>query len=365
MDLNDATAVLRKIRRFMRSTGILINGAITFWEECVLLTSHVTDAFGWKGIPLSVAEKIKNKSLFRQLCGDMRLPTVRSQIIDPNQLEIKLDSNLKFPLVIKPVYGASSAFVIKVNNKSELSLAVIDIKRFIKHFYLAKEWKDWSLMVEEYISGHEVDIDILLQNGKVKYFAIADNQKTHEPFFVETGQNMPSSLSKHEQDELLGMAVCVLDKLGVSDACVHFEAKLSSSGPVPIEINLRMGGGDAALFSKLVWGVNLPVQAAKLAVGERVRIEKPRRPLNYLAGEQFLSKHSGIVKKIEVDKKLFSNKNMVDLYFEKRVGDIFSAPPVGYDSNIGWLTMGGRTLAEAKAHLKEGKRQVVVKIGSV
>jgi hypothetical protein len=44
-----------------------------------------------------------------------------------------------------------------------------------------------SLIVEEYISGHEIDIDIILQNNKVKFISISDNTPPIEPYFFEKG----------------------------------------------------------------------------------------------------------------------------------------------------------------------------------
>ena len=61
---------------------------------------------------------------------------------------------------------------------------------------------------------------------------------------------------------LVAMAEEMLERFGVEDGCIHFEAKYSSRGPVPIEINQRMGGDEVYDFIRIAWGVDLVENAA-------------------------------------------------------------------------------------------------------
>ena len=45
-----------------------------------------------------------------------------------------------------------------------------------------------NLLVEEYYDGHEIDMDILIQNEKVKFFGVSDNFPAPEPTFYEQGR---------------------------------------------------------------------------------------------------------------------------------------------------------------------------------
>jgi hypothetical protein len=199
-------------------------------------------------------------------------------------------------------------------------------------------------MAEEYIDGNEVDIDLLLQNGKVKFWSMSDNDATREPFFVETGQCIPSRLSSSQQQELVAMAEEMLERLGVQDGCIHFEAKYGSRGPMPIEINLRMGGDEVYFFVKSAWGVDLIELAAKVMVGQYVkRIAKPDRPKKFLSGKYFLPPYSGVLTGLSLPKKVKDG----DLQFFKQVGDAVLAPPVGYEY-LGWTFAEADTLGEAE-----------------
>lgn len=46
---------------------------------------------------------------------------------------------------------------------------------------------DFHILVEEFIFGCEVDLDILIQDNEVKFMAITDNFPAKAPFFFEQG----------------------------------------------------------------------------------------------------------------------------------------------------------------------------------
>lgn len=363
-ELNNHEECLEKVSSFISGSKEKIAGVITFWDECIILTAKLAATFGWVGVPVSVAEKIKNKFSFRQQCREVGAPAPASHLVKKQGDIPLIAKELVFPLVIKPVYGASSAFVIKVQNQEEALKAFLDIQEKIHTHELSPDWPSWDIVAEEYIDGDEVDIDIIIQNGELKYGSVTDNDKTAEPYFVETGESAPSNLASEKQSQLLEMAGHTLNKLGVKDGCVHFEAKMSSGGPVPVEVNLRMGGGDVYLYSKMVWGVDLVGEALKVALAIPVILHKPPRPLVHLSSRQFLPTRSGVVKKLVIDETIKKLPFFVELYFQKKVGDAFLAPPYGYDSCLGWFTASGTSPEEAKANVAKGMKLVHYELSS-
>ena len=156
------------------------------------------------------------------------------------------------------------------------------------------------MLVEEYIDGDEVDIDILLQNGKIKFFSISDNFQTIEPFFLETGQAIPSTLPEQSQKDLIALAEETLEKMGIQHGCIHFEAKSTKKGPIPIEVNLRMGGDYVYSYIKGAWNIDLIEYSVKIALGEFFKITKDK-PKKYIIGKDFLAANSGILVRSEVN----------------------------------------------------------------
>lgn len=73
-----------------------------------------------------------------------------------------------------------------------------------------------TLLLEEYLDGPEVDVDLVLSEGEVVYGAITDNWPTIEPYFNETGSNCPSVLAREKQDRLMQLGKESVAALGLT-----------------------------------------------------------------------------------------------------------------------------------------------------
>jgi D-alanine-D-alanine ligase len=358
-DTSDHTASLRAVKDFFAQHPELgPDGVITFWEDDVLLAARIRDRLGLIGIPYEVARRARDKHLFREFCAEHGLPTPGHALIPEDSDPREAVAKLTYPMVVKPVFGASSAYVVRVNDAQELQETVDYLRHNISSDVESELSVSNAIMAEEYIDGNEVDIDMLLQNGKIKFWSMSDNDATREPYFVETGQCIPTRLSPSQQLELVNMAEEMLELLGVEDGCIHFEAKYGSRGPMPIEINLRMGGDEVYYFVKTAWGVDLIESAARVMLGQYVRrIVKPERPKKFVSGKYFLPSYSGVVASLSLPKKVPDG----DLQFFKQVGDAVLAPPLGYDY-LGWTYAVADTLGEAEERVERTMSAVEIEI---
>lgn len=362
-DTTNHVEALQQLDRFIRENDkIKIDGAFTFWEDDVLLTSKITDRYRFVGIPLAIAKKVRNKHSFREFCEANNLPTPKHKLVKTADDVEFVIQNFSFPLVIKPVYGAGSAFVIKAEDADELKESYQFIKKNMSLSVESALADGQDLTVEEYIEGDEVDIDILIQNGKIKFWSIADNDKTNEPFFVETGQAIPSSLPEKDYNALVSMAEETLEKLGVQNGCIHFEAKSTKHGPVSIEANLRMGGDEVHSFVEKAWKVDLIENSAKIATGIYIpKINKPETPYKYMIGQYFLAPYSGILEQLDIDPVIKTKKYVEDLFFFKEIGDAVFVPPEGYEY-LGWITVSGDNPNDAEDNLEEAVKYISFEI---
>ena len=73
-----------------------------------------------------------------------------------------------------------------------------------------------TILMEEYLDGPEVDVDLVFSSGEPVYGAVTDNWPTIEPYFNETGSNTPSILPSYQQRELLDLAVQSCKALGLT-----------------------------------------------------------------------------------------------------------------------------------------------------
>ncbi len=345
---------IKKLNLFLKNNAeIKIDGVVTFWEDDVLLTSKIVDKLDLIGVPFNISAQVRNKYLFREFCGKNGITTPHYKIIkNKDDLEY-VKNSFNFPLVVKPVFGSRGAFVLKVDEANGLEEAFNYIQKIISSDVETALADGMDIFVEEYISGNEVDIDILLQNGKIKFYAVSDNfNKDKGEFFIDSGQATPSTLPEVNQKELIEMAEETLEKLGIQNGCIHFEAKSTKNGPVPLEVNLRLGGDYVYSYIKDAWGVDLIEGAVKIAFGSFLKNMKNLMPRKYVVGWDLYPDNSGLVVELSVSDELKRKKYLEDIDLYREVGDAILLPPEGYES-LGWLTVSGANYLDAQDNLKE------------
>jgi D-alanine-D-alanine ligase len=329
-----------------------LDGVATFLEDDVLLVSKIVDRYHLIGTPFKVANRARNKFLFRDFCAHNNLPVIKFKELKSARDLDDIIKNFSFPLVVKPAYGAGSAFVMRVNDEEELRESYEYIKKEMSPKVESALTDGLAVFVEEYIDGDEVDLDILVQNGKIKFCAISDNGQTKEPFFIETTRMTPSNLPNKNQAQLLSMADETLEKLGILNGCIHFEAKSTPKGPMPLEINLRLGGDEVYASVKAAWRVDLIENYLKIVCGLYIpKFEFPSGPHEYLVAETFSSEHSGILVNLEIDDQLKKLSFVEEFQFDKKIGDSVMAPPYGYEY-LGWILVSGQNPLDAQDNLR-------------
>jgi D-alanine-D-alanine ligase len=353
-DTDNHEEAIKAVERFIASNaGYKPEGVVTFWEDDVLLVSKIADRFGFAGIPFEVSSKVRNKYFFREFCANNGIVYPGHKIVHSKEDLDFVRKNFRFPLVIKPAYGASSAFVIKVEDVQELKESYEFVSKNISKEIESALNDGTDIMVEEYIEGSEIDADLLIQNGIIKFCAISDNNPTREPFFIETGRSSPSNLPRKDQERILDMVEETLEKLGVHNGCIHFEAKLSSDyGAIPIEVNLRMGGDEFYSGVKKVWGVDLIEGALKIALGIHIQKVKIEEPKQCVVSRDFISDHSGVLVRLDIDPGVQELDFVEEVKFFKKIGDTVMVPPLGYEY-LGWITVSGDNFLEAQENLEE------------
>lgn len=81
------------------------------------------------------------------------------------------------------------------------------------------------MMLEEYLDGVEVDIDVVMNGTSAAYAKVTDNWPTLEPWFNETGDNAPSLFEREKQLELEELAEGTLKCLGFTTGVFHVEVR--------------------------------------------------------------------------------------------------------------------------------------------
>eukprot|EP00884_Botryococcus_braunii_P015539 jgi/Botrbrau1/2669/Bobra.0203s0016.1 len=325
IDFEDSGAVfdrcLEAIKRVIHEEGIQIDGILTFCEIAVPLASRLAEMLGLPGNRPEAVDNARDKSATRRIMEARGLPTPRNMLIsDPEDIE-KAGKHVGFPAVIKPIYGAASIGVVRVNSQEELEEKYKKVEKEMKAARIVAGalqqgnvdddelppdapdgkagWIKTTLMLEEYLDGPEVDVDLVFSESCPVFGAITDNWPTVEPYFNETGSNCPSILPTVQQRELITLAVQSVQCLGFELGVFHVELKYTSRGPRLIEVNCRMGGGPVRNTNLLVWGVDLVEEHLLTSAGIPTSPSVAPKPLMHIAEYSINADKSGYIQSID------------------------------------------------------------------
>ncbi|KAJ4004708.1 hypothetical protein NW752_009627 [Fusarium irregulare] len=138
--------------------------------------------------------------------------------------------DLSYPLIAKPCGGWSSEAVYRVDSREALEKAISAIFSS-RHGH--------ELVIEPYCDGPEVDVNLVLQDGKVLFFEVCDDLPKSADVngpkvgslstFHELCSVYPSELPKQEIELLRDTFVDILLSLGLTSGVFHLEGRVETS----------------------------------------------------------------------------------------------------------------------------------------
>lgn len=355
-----------------------VDAVMTFIELSVPLVSRLCEALGLPGFRPDAVDNARDKHRTRARLAEAGLPTPRNFLIKTAQDVAAAAEKVGFPAVLKPVSGAASLGVKKVNSADELQQSYKEVVEEMSSLVVssgalikgdgsnvgvdASNVIDLTLLLEQYLDGCETDIDVVMSEGEWRYAAVADNGPTLEPYFNETWAASPSLLPKDQQRELKELAIASLNALGFTAGVFHVECKYTSTGPQLIEVNARMGGGQVHQCNLMTWGVDLVEETLFIALGIPARPMVPKLPLQPVAYCYTNAGKSGTMASIQCIQDLALKDGVVWAKPLVRAGDKVVGPADGLPTWLCDLLVTQPTAKEALAFLHKIEAELPVQI---
>ena len=235
-----------------------------------------------------------------------------------------LKENVSYPCIMKPTDNAGSRGVVLANNFDELLNA---------YDYSHKQSRSGNVIIEEYLQGDEVSVEVIVINGDVHVLAITDKLTTGAPHFVEMGHNQPSRHPLHIQNAIKELATEAVKSVGIHTGPAHVEMMVTERGPIMIELGARMGGDCITThLVPLSTGIDMIKATIDLALGN---IPDITPKINMASAIRFIKGPVGIIKAIDGIEEAKQIPGVIEVTLTKSVGDTIddihsSTDRVGY-----------------------------------
>lgn len=355
------------------------DAVLTMVELSLPIVARLCEHLGLPGHTPRAVDTARDKHAARAALHAAGLPTPKNFLIRRESQVLEAGNHVGYPAVMKPVSGAASLGVKKVTSAEELMACYRDVVKEMSSLVVvggalqqgdgtgqgvaAAQVVQMSVLLEQFLDGQEVDVDLVLSEGEWRYCCITDNGPTIEPYFNETWGVCPSMLPKKEQRELKNLAVSCTKALGFTSGAFHVECKYTSTGPHLVEVNARMGGGPVHEWNLRTWGVDLVEESIFCALGIPARPCASEKPIESTAFHLCPAPHSGVVQELpdlkalqRLDKSVVWSKPLV------KVGDRVVGPEEGMPTWMLDIVISGRTSEEARDHIFKIVAENLVKI---
>jgi biotin carboxylase len=222
------------------------------------------------------ADKLSSRTALA--AAGVPVPAFRSWSLDDDPEEAAREAG--YPCVLKPLVLSGSRGVIRADRPSEFVAAWRRIDGILRGARRERRPVEGraarTILVEAFVPGPEVAVEGLLRGGALELLALFDKPDPLDgPFFEETIYVTPSRHPGPLQQSVGEVTARACAALGLREGPIHAELRLSSQGPVVLEVAARSIGG---LCSRtLRFGAGLTLEELLIAHAMGIPTDRARR----------------------------------------------------------------------------------------
>ena len=272
--------------------------------------AKATKACNLPGITMDTAIKSTDKGEMIKAFKENNVAHPWFFIAENKEVLNEIKDKIVYPCITKPTDNAGSRGVMLVQKEEDIEKAFC---------YSSENGRSGSVIIEEYMQGSEVSVEIIVTNGNVHVLQVTDKLTTGAPHFVEMGHSQPSRLSDDEVNSIKLLAEKAVKAVGISDGPAHVEIMLTKDGPKMVELGARMGGDCITThLVPLSTGIDMIKATIDVACGINPDITKKFEKGSAI---RYLSVPSGVIRSIEGVDEALRIDGVKEITIAKNVGD--------------------------------------------
>ena len=250
-------------------------------DQAVLTMAQVSEELSLPCyIDYDTARNVTNKAYMKQVFADKNIPSAKF-IISENLEKINY-SGLKYPLIVKPVDCNSSKGVRRVDNDNDLKIA------FEKAVSLSRTK---TAIIEEFISGKELSVDVYVERGKAIVLEVTTSEKLKvKDRFVIFRTWHPADVSATVVEKIQLIAQQIADAFGITDAPMLIQMLSNDEKVFVIEFSARTGGGVKHLSIERRTGTDMISAVIDLTLGIKPHLVVREPITKYMVDEYIYCK---------------------------------------------------------------------------
>lgn len=330
--IRDIDAVI-DIAKSFRPTGIM-SGAC---DTSVVAAAYACDELQLAGNTIDTAIKATDKVRMLEAFAANKVAHPKYQVVSKDELDTFV-LRIPLPVISKPTDSAGGRGVFLVRDSSELKDAIL---------YSSNSGLSGDVLIEEYLEGPEVSVEVLVADGAPHVLQITDKMTSGAPNFYETGHLQPSTLPYQTKREIEDMAGKAALAVGISNGPAHVEIKVTDAGAKLIELGARLGGDciTSYLIDTSLSGIDMTKAAIQMALGKTPNVSSYSNSGKYSC-VRFIPSQNGLIREIRGFERVSNMPEIVSAMVMGVVGKEYTAA-TDDSSRFGYVVAQGDSADEA------------------
>lgn len=346
---------IQSVLSYMKEKNVTFDGVWMFADKSVVLCAQIARFLGTPWIGPDILAQLKNKQSLREWLFTHRntLGEHCPHVISLPCVNYDFVAAEHFPLILKGVESVWKSLIQVVRTQEELA-------HNVQKYGLS------SVTLEPYFEGIDIDLNLVVKNGKIVWSWFVENFIPQQPGFLENGSQTCVCIDEEEKKEVARYTQNILDLArDIQTACLHVEFRVRHDSNwfsfTLIEINFRMGWGENFVFP--LWEDNYDLILANMELAFGMELSQKDIPSKsglypYMKTADLFTTRRGILKNLQWPA---DTSHILEYLFFAEVGMECDFPPRGCIlDEIGWIVAGSSTSPEEAAIMLEKALQEVV-----
>lgn len=245
-------------------------------DQVLLVVAQVSEMLGLPCyIDYQTGQNVSDKKYMKRIFQENNIPTSRH--VELTELDWERIKELQYPIVVKPVDAYSSRGVRKAQNPEEL-------ERYFNE--AAQISRAGGVIVEEFVSGTEISVDVYVEDGVAKVLCVSNSEKIADAdrFIIFRGR-YPVAASDEILEQIRVVAQQIADAFQLKDSPMLIQMINTGERVSVLEFCARTGGNMKYLLIKRSCGFDVIKAVIDLAVGLKPHVELSKPENKYIVND--------------------------------------------------------------------------------
>ncbi len=284
-------------------------------DQVLQVVAEVSEKLGLPCyIDFKTAANVSNKELMKDIFVKNGVPTSQHAVM--KELSLEKIKHLTYPLIVKPVDSYSSRGVKKIEREEDLQVAFDEAVQISR---------SKTAIVEEFIEGEEVTVDVYVEEGKANVLSMSNSVKVkgNNKFVIHRTVN-PANVSLEIEEQISQVSQKIADAFGLKNTPMLVQLITDGNRISVLEFCARTGGGIKFRLIKKISGFDVVKAVLDLTLGLKPHYDPEKRPTKKYLINEFLYCEDGVFDHVEGFEQLKEDGIITEYYELKKKGYEFN-----------------------------------------